>query len=92
MKATIAIATLAAVLALPGALAETVSTGAVTAPFYPLLPAEAQSAEIPEFYVDEQGSVWQESNACTGLQSAAGEYDGCGSIEADTQVAALPSL
>ncbi|HEV8359345.1 MAG TPA: hypothetical protein VGR28_02710 [Candidatus Thermoplasmatota archaeon] len=96
MKQFLAIAAFAAVLALPGALADEISTGSVTDPLSTLLPPEAGA--MPVFYVTEDGSVWQESNGCAGLQTEAGSTDSCGDIGADGMVngpfgvPALPEL
>jgi hypothetical protein len=96
MKQFLAIAALAAVLALPGALADEMSTGSVTDPLSTLLPAEAGS--FPVFYVADDGGVWQESNGCAGLQKDAGTSDSCADYAADAMVngalgiPALPEL
>ena len=75
MKAFVAIGTLAALLALPGAMAVVSTEG--------ILPAEFGA---PTYYVGDDNSVWQESNHCAGLQTAAGHSDLCGDYDADTGI------
>ena len=68
MKTFVAFAALLAALSVvPSALA-VFSTGDVTNPVAPLLPAEA--GPVPVFYATEDGTVYQESNGHDGLQSS----------------------
>lgn len=80
MKAFVAVAALATVLALPGAMAIVSTEG--------IVPAEVG---VPTFYVADDNSVWHESNACHGLQIAGGESEECGIYAADTLVFAAPA-
>jgi hypothetical protein len=75
MKAFVAIGALAALLALPSAMAVVSTDG--------ILPAEFGT---PVYYIVEDGSIWQESNSCIGLQTAAGVDEHCGEYGADTNV------
>lgn len=87
MKAILATGALAALLALPGAMAY-VSTGDATGTLAPYLPPEAGT--LPTFYVGDDGSLWQESNGCAGLQAEPGEDEVCGAFDADTLLVESP--
>lgn len=73
MKLYLAIGGLAALLALPGALAY-VSSADFTGPFAAIVPPEAGgdafAQAFPIYYVNDDGTVWQESNGIAGLQTS----------------------
>lgn len=89
MKAILALGTLAALLALPGAGA-TISTGDQYAAFQGfvdvLAPDTVDFGMLPVFYMDEGGNLWQESNGLPGLQTEETPVEGGEPIGADTSV------
>lgn len=97
MKTFLALATLAAVLAFPGAHAGTLSTAdvvAVATMFTDLAaPGVVDTTPLPVLYLDEQGNAWQESNGFDGLQASPLTDDtGAEVAPADTFLAGPSSL
>lgn len=65
MQKLVAMMAFAGLLALPGAMAAYVSTGDLTGAF-----AEATGVAIPVYYLNDDGTVWEETNGYAGLQTS----------------------
>lgn len=67
MQKLIAMMAFAGLLALPGAMAAYVSTGDLTGALGEIAPVPLDAAPI--LYLNDDGSIWQESNGFDGLQT-----------------------
>jgi hypothetical protein len=93
MKAFVAMGAVLALLALPGAMAVVSSndfTGPLGAAVEPLGMGDAFGA-LPIYYLNDDGSLWQESNSLAGLQtSAVFDENGVQIAGPDTLVSSTP--
>jgi hypothetical protein len=95
MKAILAAASIAALLALPAASA-VISTAdqyaAAEMIVDTLAPGTADLSALPVVYVDDQGDLWQESNGLAGLQTEATASEDGEDIPADTFLGGFSSI